>query len=103
MNAKAIGSVRKMKGSSMKKMTKVLLALFVLLLGVGLLFLTGIVNVSETPELYVLFPIGASLYGLFLISLVFEKQFAAADGEQSSRTQGDKVVSSSEENGPHTR
>lgn len=81
----------------MKKMTKALLALLVLLLGAGLVFLTGIINVSKAPELYVLFPIGASLYGLFLISLVFEKQFAAAAAEQPGRAQGGKVTPPAEE------
>lgn len=70
----------------MKKMTKVLLVFTVLLLGSGLLFLTDIINVSGIPVLYALFPIGASLYGLFLISLVFEKRFAAGT-ESSSQPQ----------------
>ena len=80
----------------MKKITKVLLALTVVLLGVGLLFLTGIVNVSEMSELYVLFPIGASLYGLFLISLVFEKRFAAGAAEEEAQTQRDRVSAAGE-------
>ena len=83
----------------MKKMTKVLLVLTVLLLGSGLLFLTDIVNASGMPVLYALFPIGASLYGLFLISLIFEKRFAAP-AEPASQPQENQASTPEEKSQP---
>ena len=49
------------------------------------LFLTGIVNVSDFPALYVSFPLAAVSYGMFLICLALDKEVAGFDAEQRAR------------------
>jgi hypothetical protein len=66
----------------MSKMTKVLLVLSLSCLASGLVFVTGIVNVGEAAWLYVTFPVGAILFGLFLISLSLQAESALFDEEQ---------------------
>jgi hypothetical protein len=66
-------------------MTKVLLVLSLSCLAAGLVFVTGLVNAEEAVGLYVMFPAGAILFGLFLISLTLQAESALFDEEQ--RTQ----------------
>lgn len=66
----------------MSKMTKVLLVLSLSCLASGLVFVTGLVNVGEAAWLYVTFPAGAILFGLFLISLSLQGASALFDEEQ---------------------
>lgn len=63
-------------------MTKVLLVLSLTCLTAGLVFVTGLVNVGEAVGLYVTFPAGAILFGLFLISLGLQAESALFDEEQ---------------------
>ena len=62
----------------MGKMTKCLLALSIsgLTLGLALNFFKG------SPATFVVLPAGAIFFGLFLISLMLEKESAAYDAEQ---------------------
>ncbi|HUA38969.1 MAG TPA: hypothetical protein VMA35_11310 [Candidatus Sulfopaludibacter sp.] len=48
----------------------------------GVLFVSGLVGVGKFPGLYATFPVGATLYGLFLISRMLEKEVEAFDAEQ---------------------
>lgn len=66
----------------MSKMTKVLLVLSLSCLAVGLVFVTGLVNVAEAAFLYVTFPAGAIFFGLFLISLSLQAESALFDEEK---------------------
>ena len=66
----------------MSRLTKILLALTMINFVPGVLFVSGIVGVGSFPGLYATFPVGATLYGLFLISLMLEKEVAAFDAEQ---------------------
>jgi hypothetical protein len=66
----------------MSKMTKVLLTLSLSCLASGLVFLTGLVNAGEAVWLYVTFPAGAILFGLFLISMSLQGASALFDEEQ---------------------
>lgn len=66
----------------MSRLTKMLLALTIINLVPGVLFVSGMVGVGRFPGLYATFPVGATLYGLFLISLMLEKEVAAFDAEQ---------------------
>ena|SRR5712671_970352 len=66
----------------MSKMTKALLVLSLSCLAAGLVFVTGLVNVTEAPFLYVTFPAGAILFGLFLISLSLQAESALFDEER---------------------
>jgi hypothetical protein len=66
----------------MSKMTKGLLVLSLSCLASGLVFLTGLVNVGEAVWLYVTFPAGAILFGLFLISLSLQAESALFDEER---------------------
>ena len=66
----------------MSWLTRILLALTALNFVPGVLFVSGIVGVGAFPGLYATFPVGATLYGLFLISLMLEKEVAAFDAEQ---------------------
>jgi hypothetical protein len=66
----------------MSKLTKIMLALLVISSVATALFLTGIINVSAVPGLYVAFPLAAVLYGAFLICLALDKEVAAFDAEE---------------------
>ena len=66
----------------MTKMTKTLLVLSLIGLVAGLVFVTGLVNVTNAIGLYVTLPAGAILFGLFLISRMLEKETSRFDEEQ---------------------
>ncbi len=66
----------------MSRLTKILLALTIINFVPGVLFVSGMVGVGRFPGLYATFPVGATLYGLFLISRMLEKEVAAFDAEQ---------------------
>ncbi|HEV2437479.1 MAG TPA: hypothetical protein VG077_15920 [Verrucomicrobiae bacterium] len=66
----------------MSRLTKMLLALTMINFVPGVLFVSGLVGVGRFPGLYATFPVGATLYGLFLISRMLEKEIAAFDAEQ---------------------
>jgi hypothetical protein len=66
----------------MSKLAKIMLVLMVVNFVAAALFLTGLVNISNVPGLYVTFPLGATFYGLFLIAQVLEKEVAGFDQEQ---------------------
>ena len=66
----------------MSRLTKILLALTTINFVPGVLFVSGIVGVGRFPGLYATFPVGATLYGLCLISRMLEKEVAAYDAEQ---------------------
>ena len=66
----------------MTKMTKTLLVLSLIGLVAGLVFVTGLVNVTNAIGLYVTLPFGAILFGLFLISRMLEKETSRFDEEQ---------------------
>ena len=78
----------------MRRFTKVLLLLTLVTLPLGLLFLFGVINVENIPELYVVFPVGASLFGLFLICRLLEKEVAAFDAEQRAHPDSSPAESS---------
>jgi hypothetical protein len=67
----------------MGKLTKFLLALALAGLGSGFVFVSGLVKVDQVPALYVTLPAGAIFFGLFLISLMLEKESARFDQEHS--------------------
>jgi hypothetical protein len=67
----------------MSKTTKTLLALAVIGLMSGFVFVTGIVNVGGAVAWYMTLPMGAIFLGLFLISKLLEKEFALYDAEQA--------------------
>ena len=67
----------------MSKATKTLLVLSVTCLALGLIFVTGLVNVQDAVALYVALPAGAIFFGLFLISKLLDSETAAYDAEQS--------------------
>ena len=71
----------------MSRLTKMLLALTIINFVPGVLFVSGLVGVGRFPGLYATFPVGATLYGLFLISRMLQKEIAAFDAEQ--RAHGD--------------
>ena len=65
----------------MAKTTKNLLVISIATLVLGLIFVTGIVNVQGTVALYVVLPLGAVFLGLFLIFRMLEKESALYDEE----------------------
>ena len=66
----------------MSRLTKILLALTIINFVPGVLFVSGVVGVGRFPGLYATFPVGATFYGLFLISRMLEKEVAVFDAEQ---------------------
>ncbi len=62
-------------------MTKSLLVLGVIGVGLGMVFNSGLVNV-ENSAIYVALPLGAIFLGLALISKLLEKESAVYDQEQ---------------------
>src|SRR5262245_46642799 len=66
----------------MTKITKVLGVLSAIGLVSGMIFVTGLIDVSQLALLYVTLPAGAILLGLFMISNMLEKETALYDEEQ---------------------
>jgi hypothetical protein len=87
----------------MGKMTKTLLALSLTALGSGLLFSSGLINVVNFPALYVALPAGAILFGLFLISLMLEKESDKFDREHNQAAQAAAKISASEDTRPQQK
>ncbi|HKW28029.1 MAG TPA: hypothetical protein VJT54_01740 [Verrucomicrobiae bacterium] len=71
----------------MSRLTKMLLALTIINFVPGVLFVSGIVGVGKFPGLYATFPVGATLYGLFLISRMLEQEVAVYDAEQRTHAE----------------
>jgi hypothetical protein len=66
----------------MTKPTKTLLALALFCLVAGFPFSSGMVDARSAVVLLAVLPTGAVFLGLFLISLIFEKETARYDAEQ---------------------
>jgi ABC-type nickel/cobalt efflux system permease component RcnA len=58
-----------------------MLALMIINSVASVLFLTGIVNITSFPGLYVVFPLAAVFYGMFLICWMLQKIAAESDAE----------------------
>jgi hypothetical protein len=67
----------------MTKTTKNLLILSIVCLALGLVFVTGIINVQNVVALYVALPAGAIFFGLFLIFRMLEKEALLYDEEHA--------------------
>lgn len=66
----------------MSRLTKTMLALLILNTAAAALFLSGVVDASRVPGLYLTFPLAAIFYGLFLICWMLDREVAAFDAEQ---------------------
>lgn len=66
----------------MSRLTKFALDLLIINILASVLFITGLVDVSSIPSLYVVFPLVVVFYGMFLICLALEKESAKFDAEQ---------------------
>jgi hypothetical protein len=66
----------------MSRLTKTMLALLIINSVASGLFLTGVVDISGVPEFDMVYPLAALFYGLFLISLMMQKEVARFDKEQ---------------------
>jgi hypothetical protein len=69
----------------MGKTTKILLTLSIAGLALGLAFASNLINAGGITAFYVLLPAGAIFFGLFLISLMLEKEVAQYDVEQRNQ------------------
>jgi hypothetical protein len=67
----------------MTKPTKTLFILGASGLILGVILVAGIIPVHDAPSLFVVLPTGAILFGIFLISLILEKETALYDRQQS--------------------
>ena len=73
----------------MARVTEILLGLAILTLLPGLLINFGFINVDGAPGLDVLFPVGVTFLGLFLIGRLIEPEVATFDAEhRAPPTQG---------------
>jgi len=68
----------------MSRLTKFMLALLVINSVASALFLTGTVNISAAPGLYVVFPLAAIFYGMVLICRMLEKDATEFDADKST-------------------
>jgi hypothetical protein len=66
----------------MSRLTKIMLELTIINSVASVLFLTGVVDVSALPGLYVVFPLAAVAYGMFLICHALDKEVGGFDAEQ---------------------
>jgi hypothetical protein len=66
----------------MNRLTKIMLGLTIVNAVASALVLTGIINVSDFPGAYVVFPLAAIFYGMFLICRMLQKEVAAFDAEE---------------------
>ena len=62
--------------------TKTLLIICIVSLGAGLAFVTGAISVRNAATLYVALPLGATFFGLFLVSRMLEKETVLYEQEQ---------------------
>jgi hypothetical protein len=65
----------------MGRLAKIVLELTILNVIASVLFLSGVVDVSGFPGLYVVIPLAAVGYGMFVICLALEKEAAGFDSE----------------------
>lgn len=72
--------------------TKSLLAASILCFASGLAFAAGVVHVNKYVELYVMLPLGAVFFGLYLVSNMLKKELAEYDREQH-RIHGSETLS----------
>jgi hypothetical protein len=66
----------------MSRLTKIMLTSLIINIVASVLFLSGVVNISAVPGLYVTFPLAAIFYGMFLICRMLQKDVAQFDTEQ---------------------
>jgi len=66
----------------MSGLTKTMLGLTIASAVASGLFLSGIVNVSDVPGFYVVFPLAAVFYGMFLICWMLQNEVAKSDAER---------------------
>jgi hypothetical protein len=66
----------------MSKLTKIMLGLTIVNAVASALVLTGIINVSNFQGLYVVFPLAAIFYGMFLICRMLQNEVAGFDAEE---------------------
>jgi ABC-type nickel/cobalt efflux system permease component RcnA len=69
----------------MSRLTKCMLAVLIISTVASAVFLTGVVDVRAVPGLYVVFPLAAIFYGLFVICHALEREVAQFDAEQHTR------------------
>lgn len=65
----------------MSRITKISLGLTIVNVVASALFLPGIIDVSNTPGLYVVFPLAAIFGGAAMLSHTMEREVAAFDTE----------------------
>ncbi len=68
--------------------SKVLLTLAAVCLPAGLLIVTGVISAKALPDLHVVLPLGAILFGLFLLSRILEKEPLDSDTESHTSDYG---------------
>jgi archaellum biogenesis protein FlaJ (TadC family) len=73
----------------MTKMTKTLLVLAIVCLVVGLMLNSGLINVGGNDVLYLVLPLGATFFGLFLIAKVLSKESERYDEEHEAAQKKD--------------
>lgn len=66
----------------MGRLAKISLGLMAVNAVAAVLFLSGVIDVSRAPGLYLTFPLAALFYGMFVIFVAFEKQAARSEAEQ---------------------
>jgi phosphate/sulfate permease len=68
----------------MGKMTKILLGIALAGLLIGTAFSAGLLNVENIVAFYIVLPLGAVFFGLFLIFLMLEKESALFDQDHQA-------------------
>jgi Mg2+/Co2+ transporter CorB len=68
----------------MSKVTKMMLGFMLVNAVAAVLFLTGVVDVSQVPGFYVALPLAAIFYGMFVICRVLDKEVAAFNAERGA-------------------
>ena len=66
----------------MSRLTKNLLVLALVALAAGVVFNTGLIRVGDRATLLIALPVGAVLFGLYMISRLLEKEAALYDEQQ---------------------
>ncbi len=87
----------------MSRLTRILLGLTIANLAVALLVLTDIVDARSLPSLYGTFPLGVTCLGMFLISLMLQKEMAAFDAEQVEKDKAGTIITLNPSASPDVR
>ena len=85
----------------MKRLPKICLAVSAVTFAIGSLMWTGCLNAP--PTLTLVMPVSAIAFGMFMITLVLEKEMAGFDAEEAAKKLKPVPLPTGQKRSPHDR